>query len=450
MTATIFVIDDDAVQIETAEKILTQRLGYQAISALGGKAAIERFLLRVSPKPDVILLDLIMPEMSGVDVVRVLRRSDPHIPIIIMAPQENHPMSYEALNLGADECLQKPVHPAYLKKTIEKLLQRETMRQELERLSRQKASSYSFEDIIGKAETTQHMLRQARKLISSSVPFSIHGESGTGKELLARAIHGQSASGTRSFISVSCRRGIEHLTSMLEGEDGAVTLREAGTIFLRHIEQLDESAQQWLAEFLTRQRQSQSSIRFVVSSLQPLDALYRTGQLHEKLYFYFSGSTIAMPSLAERKDDIVAIATYYLKRYTATDPQMTRELSSDAQKFLLSHSWPGNLPELMRLMRRASYLCHEPILTADMLRPLMHHSVHLPIESDGASAELPGSYSLLNQTGEVKPFEQLEAEIIRFAIEHYGGKMTEVARRLGIGRSTLYRKMQDYKLKQVA
>ncbi len=463
MGATILVIDDDAMQLQMTSDVLTERYNYKVVSALGGMAAIEHFLLRASPQPDLVLLDLIMPEISGVEVVKAIRRADANIPIILLSPRDQHGMVMEAIRAGANDCLQKPANIQYLKMTIEKHLQRELMRAELARLERYQRAQFGFDDIVGESDVMQRCLNQARDAAAQLLPLSIDGPVGVGKELFARVIHGQSAIGHSRFVAVDCERPHAILDALLEWNGDADIWPEAlgkatdgATILLRHLDALAAEKQEALAQFLLNAKRhvpvGAEKLRLIATTHEPLAALYRRGAIHEKLYYYFSAQKISLPALSERGDDVVLLAKYYLKRFTATHAFSVRNVDAKAAELLRSKAWDGNVLELIALMQRAAYYAHEPTLGVHILTTLIEQpdmpmvtlaeavrAQHLP--------QLPGDYSLLTPVGEVKPFEQVEADIIRFAIEHYRGKMTEVARKLGIGRSTLYRKMQDYNLR---
>lgn len=464
MVATIFIVDDDAIQLGTTEDMLARKCGYQTVSALGGKAAIERFLLRMAPRPDLILLDLIMPEVSGLEVIRLIRRSDAHIPIIALSPHENGAMLMEAMQAGANDYLLKPVSLHYMQHTIERQLRQEAMRRELDRLARYQSQRFTLTDVIGPNSAMQAVRARAKRAAGSTIPVCLEGEEGSGRELLARAIHGESDKAELLF-GVAHPQGPQHrFVQSLHGQtppkDSLHLQRPAeGCLLFRDIDGLDMALQEKLAERLMSLRAQEQApwqhTRFMASCTQPLAALYRQGRIHEKLYFYFSACVISLPPLRERGADVIDLAQHYLQRYTATESQLIRELAPGARELLMKHHWPGNIPELMNLMQRAAHVCHQPVLEREHLLQLMRQP---GVKLMPAARELvqeqsedgKGGYSLLNHGGELKPFEQIEAEIIRFAIEHYGGKMTEVARRLGIGRSTLYRKMQDYKLRQAA
>ncbi len=464
MGATVLVVDDDAAQLNITETMLAQKCHYRTISALGGRAAIERLLLRKNPEPDIILLDLIMPDVNGVEVVRAIRRSDPHIPIVLLAPTDQNALVMEAIQAGANDSLRKPVNLQFLKMTLDKQLQREAMRKELCRLSRYGRSEFCYDDVVGSSKALEKVTHQAKELTAQAMPICFEGEEGVGKELFARIIHSGGAQAEGDFAALSCREPHRFFDLLGQGAQAlknaplpfAFSKTKGGTLFLRHIEALSLIQQEALAAFLLGMRTTDDErwmqVRFMASALEPLGKLYRQGALHEKLYFYFSNCCLFIPPLRERAEDVEALCEHYLQRFTATQPYMISGLSAAAVELLRQQEWRGNVAELIGLMQRASYQTQASVLDASDLRALIDASYQpSEVALGGVASFSPGQeqFSLLSD-GEVKPIEQLEAEIIRFAIEHYSGKMTEVAKKLGIGRSTLYRKMQDYKLRDSA
>lgn len=448
MALTVFVVDDDAIQLEMTAQILRDKYQYEVMTALGGRAAIERFLLRSHPAPDIVLLDLMMPDVSGCDVVKAIRRSDPHIPIVLLSPREQHALVMEAIRAGASECLQKPANIHYLKLTIDKHVQREHMRRELSRLERYQRCAFDFSDIIGQSEAMQCCLRQAKEAASQCLPVAIHGEQGTGKELLARVIHSQGAHRHGHFVALDAFKDSTPFTDeWLAGN---------GTLLLRHIDAMPLAQQEMIAPLITALRRGKhplsDKIRLIATSREPLADAYRKGNLHEAIFYAFDTQTISLPPLRERAEDVVLLANYYLARFTASYPFAVRRVDDAAAKLLRTRDWQGNVLELISLMQRAAYYAHEPELGSHILSVLIEHPdmpalTMMQIAQNAYAPAAEGDYRLLTARGDMKPFEEIEADVIRFAISHYRGKMTQVARKLGIGRSTLYRKMQDYKLR---
>lgn len=465
MSITVFVVDDDAIQLQLTAEILRERCGYHVVTALGGRAAIERFLLRMQPQPDVVLLDLIMPEISGVDVVKAIRLSDAHTPIIMLSPRDPHHMVMDAVRAGANDWLHKPANVQFLKLTIEKHVQREQMRCELSRLERYQRSIFSFDDIIGKSAAMQRSFAQAKEAAAQWFPVCIEGEAGTGKELFARAIHCQSQAGLGHFVTVHGQRS-ELPDVILSAEHGSGAphwpsewghFSQGATLFIRHLNAMPLAQQEQLAAFLNHKQRFNSpqwdKLRVIASVQGSLAQAYRDGQIACELMAYFSVMRIQLPLLAERDGDIELLASHFLQRFTASQPVAGRKLDAPAIKLLASMPWRTNVLELLQLMQRAAFYVHEPVLGAHILSVLLEHP-DMPMLSAmermqyAQAPRLPSDYRLLTARGDVKPFEEIEADILRFAISHYRGRMTEVARKLGIGRSTLYRKMQDYHLRE--
>lgn len=460
MGTTILIVDDDAQQLALAAAALG-RHGFQVQRALGGEAAIEQFLLRRFPKPDVILVDLIMPDVSGVEVIKAIRRSDPHVPIIAMSPQDKNGISSKALDAGGDDCLHKPVRIAQLLHSINNHLRRETMRQEVCRLMRHQQNHYQFDDVIAVNERMKHAVRQTKQAARLTRPLLLCGEMGTGKELLSRAMHFASVLSDRPYISIDCRLPDEELHHILDGKQRELplSLRKSATLYLRHFDALSPSQQQRLFERLnplshSRQMEHAPALRVVASSRMEYEQLIKQRKIHEDWRDIFNKSHITIPPLRERVQDILPLSEYYIKRFTMHSTNMITHIAKEAEYLLLHYPFKQNVSELIAMMQQASFLCKGPTLNAPDLENLCRDQLRKGVRFTPPEESQPMgqvvAFSLLNERGEMKQFDEIEAEIIRCAIDHYKGKMSEVARKLGIGRSTLYRKLQDYKIQNVA
>lgn len=460
MTTTVFIIDDDAIQLKQTEQLLREKCHYRTITAQGGREAIEYLMLRQHPQPDIILLDLIMPEVSGIEVVRTVRRIDPNIPILLLSVRENHTLLPEAMRLGANDYLFKPTNLAMLTRSLNKLMQLELMRQEIDRLNRlqaqQAALRLRMDHVLGDSDVMQTVRTQAQRAAQHRRPVCFTGEKGCGKEWLARATHGESEQGAAHLVALSMQSDSSIWRALLDPVSTPSNVFETtdpvGAVFIRDLDRLPFDLQEALAERITTAQKDASNpwhqMRWMASVSQPLRLSFQQEQLAESLYYVFASDEISLPPLRDRGEDVLMLARHYLRQSSARHSHMIQELSSQAQKQLLAYRWPGNVTELVNQMQRAAYLCRTHVL--EQMEPYVTDPSANTLPRTSRQAALPDHahrYSLLNPRGDVKSFEELEAEAIRFAIDHYGGKMTEVARRLGIGRSTLYRKIQDYNLR---
>lgn len=463
MTHTIFVIDDDSVQLELTQQILQKRLGYRTIAAQGGKEAIERFLLRIDPKPDLLLVDLMMPEVNGIDVIRAVRRSDKHLPIIVLSAYGSMDQALEAVRAGANDFLLKPANIERLRLSIHNLLHRAVLTEELDRVSRQKDGQANFSDIIGQHASVLHAISRARQAAESTIPMLIQGERGVGKELLAHAIHGSSSRSGKQMKVINCfKQSDEVIRGMFQSWLSPVVENDArisalGTLCLKQVSALTPDAQNLLLELLQQKSSHHHGpqFRLICTNQEPLIDAMQAGHLREDLYYRLSALTIDLPPLRERQEDLMILAERYLQSMCASEDRSITSISVESKQLLRQYEWPGNIRELQHIIYQAVIQCDGQTILPRHLTTLVKRTGgvfisewDLATSGDGGAAN--GLMSLITKEGNIKPIHELEAELIQYAIRHYKGKMSEVARRLGIGRSTLYRKIQDYQIDQVA
>jgi DNA-binding NtrC family response regulator len=476
MTQTVFVICDDPAELERLQTIVCDRLGYQTITATGGREAIDYFMLRRTPRPHLVLVSLMMPDVCGTEVTRAIRRVDPHLPVVVMAPPRRQDMIAAAVKAGASDILLQPASYYTLRLSLQNLLKHSLLREELDRMTRQYKGYISFDDLIGRNAAFLDVLLHARQVAPTRSPVLIQGERGTGKELVARAVHGTARPG-EPFVSLNCAGMPPRLFSELFAQDGQLDLsgykglhqtqslrklwdQRKGTLFLKHIEYLPEAAQTALAALLEEMQSPAGSshpldqVRIVASGSSSLKNAMQEDHFREDLYFRLSRITLHLPPLVQRGEDIVPLAEYFISRNIVSDQNAPCQLQPDARQLLNNYLWPGNVSELARVIARATLQCDSHALRAWHIAPHLNPHAFRSREAlifEENQQQIAGQgLSLFNLDGNIKPIEQVEAEMIRTAIAHYKGKMTEVARRLGIGRSTLYRKMQDYKLSDAA
>lgn len=460
MGRTIFIVDDDETQLALAEKTIQTKLGYRTITARGGREAIERFMLRIQPRPSLMLLDLMMPEVSGLDVVRTIRRTDKQIPIIVMSAFGGLRQAVAAVDAGANDFLMKPMSLERLKLTIEHQLQCARLSEEINRLNRFHSGHLRMEDVIGQDERLLAAKSMAQRAAESSIPIMVHGERGTGKELMARAIHGL---GCRSEAPFVVFHGAHHssdaLKALLSGQETAgMQAVGMGTLYLDGPQHLDPEGQSVLLDTLkaTHASGQQGTFRgrLIVGCDEHLVHAVQRGEMCDRLFAAVGGYPIYLPPLRERRGDIIGLAEHFIAAYSAQERPHVQQLSIEAKQLLMAYDWPGNVSELRQQVQRAVLACDGPQIQPGHFSSLIERAGPDLIQHvawmQQPEALRSGAISLMRDDGNIKPMQDMESELIRYAIHHYGGRMSEVARRLGIGRSTLYRKLQDYNIQNVA
>ncbi|MBV9346715.1 MAG: sigma-54-dependent Fis family transcriptional regulator, partial [Pseudolabrys sp.] len=352
-------------------------------------------------------------------------------------------------------------------------------------LQRRRDGTLTFADIITRSPNMKIVLRSAEKAAGSSIPALIEGESGVGKEMIARAIHGSSERNAKPFIAVNCGAIPENLvestlfghekgafTGAIEKHPGKFLEANGGTLFLDEVGELPLSAQVKLLRALQEsevepvgaRRPVRVNVRIISATNRDLIADVKAGRFREDLFYRLHVFPITVPPLRARSDDIAELARHFLTRFAAEEGKRVARISDEARMMLDTYAWPGNVRQLENAMFRAVVLAEGdelgvtefPQIAAQALGghggamvAMPHaamHGISLAPHADSQLTILPSLLAMLDAKGDVRPLDELEREAIRFAIAHYRGQMSEVARRLRIGRSTLYRKIDAFEL----
>jgi DNA-binding NtrC family response regulator len=485
MPQTILVVDDDPVQRRLLETAIS-RSGMTVLTAPGGQPALD---LIGGPKGDQItlmLLDLVMPDMGGLDVLARLRATNPDLPVIVLTAKGGIDSAVEAMRAGANDFLVKPASPERISVSIRNQLKIGTLSGEVKTLKKKAENRLSFDDLIAESAEMKQVFKLGQRAAQSNIPILIEGESGAGKELIARAIQGSSERAGKPFVTVNCGAIPENLIeSILFGhEKGSFTgasdkhlgkFQEAdgGTLFLDEIGELRLDMQVKLLRALQEgevdpvgsKRPVKVDVRIISATNRDLSQMSREGGFREDLFYRLNVFPILLPSLRERPGDIHPLARHFISRFAAEENKPVAGLTPEATQLLESFNWPGNVRQLENTIFRAVVLCDGtaldvcdfPQIAAAMgietpqRRPQAQLSsydapVHAPVRETIPSADAAYTLAMIDAAGHVRKFEDLECDIIRQAIDRYDGHMSEVARRLGIGRSTLYRKLKEFGL----
>jgi DNA-binding NtrC family response regulator len=483
MAALVLIADDDPIQRRLLEA-MTRRFGYDVETAESGEITLARLEAADRPAVNLLILDLVMPDLDGMGVLARMRQREITTPAIVQTAHGSIEAVISAMRAGAVDFVVKPVGGERLQVAIKNALRVDALQNELRRATRQSLGELTFKDIRTKVESMARTLRLADRAAKSTIPVLIEGESGVGKELLARAIQGGSDRRGKPFVTVNCGAVPENLVeSILFGhEKGAFTgatekhagkFAEAngGTLFLDEIGELPPEAQVKLLRALQEgeidpvgaRRSVKVDIRLISATNQNLIELVKQGRFREDLFYRLNVFPIAIPPLRARAPDIPDLARRFLARFSAEEGKRIRGLSAGALTLLSAYDWPGNVRQLENAMFRAVVLADgDELTTAEFPQiaaqvegfevkippappPLAEMSAPTILSPDTAAFEPRdrNALRLIDENGDVRRLEDVEAEAIRFAYAHYRGQMSQMARKLGIGRSTLYRKMKD-------
>ena len=481
MSCTILIVDDDPVQRRLLEA-LVRRFGFAAETAGSGRDALRRLEPSGAAPVDLMILDLVMPDLDGMAVLKQMRDSGRAVPTIVQTAHGSIEAVIAAMRAGALDFVVKPVGAERLQVSIKNALRVDALEVEVRRLNRQASGSLALKDLASKSEEMQRVVRLGERAAKSAIPVLLEGESGVGKELVARAIQGASDRRGRAFVTVNCGALPETLVeSILFGhEKGAftgATERHAGkfveahggTLFLDEIGELPPGAQVKLLRALQEgevdpvggKRPVKVDIRLISATNQNLIELVKRGLFREDLYYRLNVFPITVPPLRARRRDVADLTRRFVARFAAEEGKRLLGVSAEVLAMLTAYHWPGNVRQLENAVFRAVVLADHDELTVAEFPQIAAHVEGFEVRIPPVAAALqtasvperevvrvevrdPNVLPLLDEGGDVRRLEVLEAEAIRFALAHYRGQMSAMARKLGIGRSTLYRKMKEY------
>jgi DNA-binding NtrC family response regulator len=479
---TILIVDDDPVQCRLLEGML-HKFEYETLTRDSGDAALTLLAGADGARIDCVILDLVMPNLDGMGVLAKMRQAAINVPVIVQTAHGGIDNVVSAMRAGAVDFVVKPVGAERLHVSLRNALNASALEGELQRMK--------------KSPSMHAVIRIAEKAATSVIPVLVSGESGVGKELIARAIHGTSERRAKPFIAVNCGAMPENLvesilfghekgsfTGATERHTGKFVEASGGTLFLDEVGELPAAAQVKLlraiqegeVEPVGARKPLKVDVRLVSATNRDLIADVKAGRFREDLFYRLHVFPVTVPPLRERPADIPALARHFLARFAAEEGKRIRLITPEALRVLMAFRWPGNIRQLENTVFRAVVLAEsDEIGLAEFPQIAAQFGGSAPAQAETADAptavpteddepllisnafeDEPQPFSpalgppiapgdtlpLLDATGEVRPLDEVEAELIRYAIAHYRGQMSEVARRLQIGRSTLYRKLE--------
>ncbi|WP_292051018.1 MULTISPECIES: sigma-54-dependent transcriptional regulator [unclassified Brevundimonas] len=480
MAKTVLVVDDDPTQRRLIQAVL-EREGYAVVHAENGGEAIDR--LTKGGSADVVLLDLVMPGgPSGLETLAELRTAGVNTPVIVLTANGGIETVVRAMQAGAQDFFIKPVGPERLLVGVRNALQMTQLTAEIGRLKKRSTGRTSFDDIVGDSPPIRMVKALGARAAKSSIPVLITGESGVGKEVIARALHGASPRAGKPFVAVNCGALPANLVeSILFGhEKGAFTgahekhagkfvEANGGTLFLDEIGELPLDIQVKLLRALQEgevdpvggKRPVKVDVRIVSATNRDPAQQVKEGAFREDLFYRLNVFPIEAPALRERREDIPALIDHFITRFNIEESKRIVGCSPETMALLQAYDWPGNVRQLENTIYRALVLADSPMLQPHDFPAISGIAAPLEVpsivatgpdgEADGtqdqnvaASTPAPDSpIRITDERGHVRTLEEIERDLIQHAIEVYSGHMSEIARRLGIGRSTLYRKVRE-------
>jgi DNA-binding NtrC family response regulator len=444
----LLLIDDDLSLNQVLEYQLTKH-NFETVTALDGKTGLEKFK---KTEFDVVVTDIQMPDVNGIEVLKEIRRLNPDVLVIIITAYGSVDNALEACRLGADDYLTKPFGIEQLLFIIEKSARLRNLQRENIRLQRELTEKYQFENMIAISPKMQTVLRMAMQAAASNATLLILGESGTGKELMAKAIHFNSPRKVKDLVIVNCPSIPENLieselfghakgafTGALKERKGKFELADGGTIFLDEIGDLGWEVQAKLLRVLQERtferlgtsKEIKVDVRIIAATNKKIEEMMQKGEFREDLYYRLSVVPLIIPPLRERKEDIPYLIDFFLRKYTQG---RSIKLDNDVFYLLENYNWPGNIRELENLMERLCVLNQKNYITKDDLP-----STFLTEKTDLKNIPLEEIENL--------SFFQIEKKIIQDVLKRVNGNQTKAAKLLKIPRHILLYRMKKLQIK---
>lgn len=464
----LLLIDDEPAQCRLITA-LASREGWRTIIARDSESAIATLGTRQGMQLGAIVLDQWVPGDDACSLIAELKARRPALPILMLTTSASPLLAVEAMRAGATDYLIKPVAPERLLQALRSATTRESDACELQPLTEKIGATLDFDSMIGATPAFRAALAVSAKAARTHGTVLIEGETGTGKEMLVRAMHAASPRAKAALRTINIGSiAANQIESVLFGHEkgafpgaferhiGVLQHADGGTLVIDEIDRMPEPMQERLVRFLERgdvqpigaRHSFRVDVRLIACANAGLRDLVDIGDFRADLHALLSQTQVVLPALRQRSGDIPALARHFLTRIGEQPGLRSLGITDGALALLAAYDWPGNVRQLQTTLFRAAVFCEGEALTAQDFPNLSNligeATRRAPSVTDGAGV------TLFAADGNLRPLEDIEADVIRLAIGHYRGRMTEVARRLGIGRSTLYRKLSELGIDNVA
>ena len=460
------LIIDDEPDIRELLTITLEGLGLAVSQASNTREALDMI---ARTEFDLCLTDMRLPDGDGLEIVDAIQTTSPRTPVAVITAHGNTELAVSALKRGAFDFVSKPVELKRLRSMVETALE---LRHDDANPKPQSTG------LVGTSAPMENLRNKIARVARSQAPVFISGESGSGKELVARAIHYRGPRSNGAFIAVNCgaipgelmeseffghRKG--SFTGAIQDKQGLFQAAHGGTLFLDEVADLPLNMQVKLLRALQEgevdavgsRRPTKVDVRIISATNKDLAEQVKSGGFREDLYYRLNVFPIDMPSLRERKDDVPALVEHFISRFNASEGLNIAGVSEETLQVLCAYDWPGNVRQLENAVFRAMILCEgSELLPHDFpqISGVMPEMADLPPVPQSAKpandaseySEADSPVAIKDGAGELRTLSEIERDVIEYAIDFYQGHMSEVSRRLGIGRSTLYRKLREYEL----
>ena len=451
----VLIVDDEVGTRESIKMIVKH--DYEVFLA---KDAEEAFLQIKEHSPDVVLLDIILPDIDGLKVLEKIKADDPELIVIMITATKTIKTAVEAMKLGAYDYVTKPFDIDELRLIISRALSNQALEKEVKYLRKEIDKGFSFKNIIGKSKAVEDIFQVVRQIADSKSTVLIMGESGTGKELISRAIHYNSNRKNYPFVTINCAAIPETVieselfghergafTNAIERKLGRVEIAHRGTLFLDEIGELSPSTQAKILRFLEEKefnrvggsKTIKVDVRLITATNRDLNQLLKRGEFREDLYYRINVVPIVIPPLRERKEDIPLLLDHFIKKFNVENNKKVKAVTKEALELMMNYDWPGNVRELENLIERVVALTSNEYIQAN---ELPFSLTNIPKMNGLKESVLDGKVSFL------KAEEEFERDIILDALKRANYVQSQAADMLGISRRILKYKMDKLGINQ--
>lgn len=460
MSAKILIVDDEEIVIRSCRRILGDS-SYAVDSAHDGQEALRKV---DETEYDLMILDIMMPGVDGLEVLQHVKERHPGVDVIMMTGLSEIQTAVKAMKLGAFDYLSKPFDPDELKHVVDRALERRQLQQENRTLKTEVSSKYRFENIIGSSPPMQVVFGLIAKCAPTNSTVLITGESGTGKEMIARAIHYNSLRKDQPFVTVDCNTLSESLleselfghtkgsfTGAVANKRGMFETANNGSLFLDEFGNIPLSTQAKLLRVIQEREfravgsttTQKTNVRLITATNKDLKAMVLEGTFREDLYYRINVFPIHSPALRERRDDIPALAFHFLKIFCTELDKPVVEISDGAMSLLMNYAWPGNVRELENTMQRAVILATDHIIRQAHLANIIENTPRPDFEVPRTSDDLKRVKKIARE----KSVEDIEKMFIQETLKRNASNVTRSAEETGMQRANFQALMKKYNIR---
>jgi len=457
---TVLVIDDELVVRNSCRKILVEE-GYKVITAESGIEGLEQVQMGIG---DVVIVDLKMPEMNGMEVLKKIKTKFSNKPVIMITGYSTIPSAVEAMKLGAFDYLPKPFTPYELSRVVHKAIEKKSLHEEVDFLRKELYEKYKIENIIGKSAGMRDVFRLVNKVANTDSTVLIYGESGTGKEVIARTIHLQSHRHDKRFVAIDCSALSPSLleselfghvkgsfTGAYSTKPGIFEIAHNGTLFLDEISNISSEIQAKLLRVVEEREYKpiggseikNTDVRVISATNKDLKTLVEKNAFREDLFYRLNVFPVYLPPLRERKEDIPLLATYFLKQFRKEMNKPIEGFSDEALNIFINYRWPGNIRELKNIMERLLITVDEDIIRAEHLPNIFHKQ---NIKEYIAIPRDKNELSKLKKKVKDQAIAEVEKKFVIESLRRNNWNVSQAARETGFHRTNFHALMRKYKI----